>query len=97
MKILAIEHELPGAPTESFRRFAKEEARQAWDLHQAGLIRELYFRSDRDEAVLVLECTSIEEAQSTLYELPFVREGLIDFELIPLKAYPGFERLFAKS
>jgi hypothetical protein len=97
MKILAIEHELPGAVTDDFQRFAHEEARKAWDLHQAGLIRELYFRSDRNEAVLALECTSIEEAERTLHELPFVREGLIEFELIPLKAYPGFERLFARE
>ena len=97
MKILAIEHELPGAGAEDFQRHAKEEARRAWDLHQAGLIRELYFRSDWNEAVLVLECASIEEAERTLRELPFVREGLIAFELIPLKAYPGFERLFTRE
>ena len=96
MKILAIEHELPGAVAESFREYAKDEACQAWSLYQAGLIRELYFRYDRDEAVLVLECSSIEEAQRALAQLPFVRKGLITFELIPLKAYPGFERLFAK-
>ena len=96
MKILALEHELPGATAEKFKRYANEEARKTWDLHQAGLIRELYFRSDRNEAVLALECPSIEEAQRMLAELPFVREGLIAFELIPLKAYPGFERLFAK-
>jgi len=29
-----------------------------------------------------------------LNTLPLVKEGLITFELIPLKAYPGFERLF---
>jgi hypothetical protein len=29
--------------------------------------------------------------------LPFVREGLINFELIPLKAYPGFARLFTRG
>jgi len=97
MKILAIEHELPGVVAEGFQRHAKEEARRAWDLHQSGLIRELYFRADRDEAILVLECASIEEAQRTLAELPFVREGLIAFELIPLKAYPGFERLFTRE
>ncbi len=49
MKILAIEHELPNVAAEDFRRYANEEARKAWDLHQAGLIRELYFRSDRNE------------------------------------------------
>ncbi len=64
MKILAIEHELPGAAAEDFQRYAREEACRAWDLHQAGLIRELYFRSDRNEAVLVLECGSTEEAQT---------------------------------
>jgi hypothetical protein len=30
-----------------------------------------------------------------LADLPFVREGLIAFDLIPLRAYPGFERLFS--
>ena len=95
MKILALEHELPGATPEAYRRHAKEEARKVWEFHQAGLIRELYFRANRNEAVLVLECVSAEEAQRVLAMLPFVREGLIRFELIPLKAYSGFERLFA--
>ncbi len=94
MKILAIEHELPGAAAESFQQYAKEEARIVWELHQAGLIRELYFRADRNEAVLVLECASGDEAQQILSTLPFVRHELITFEIIPLKAYPGFERLF---
>lgn len=95
MKILAIEHELPGATSEAFQRFAQEEARKAWGLHQAGWIRELYFRADQSSAVLVLECKLLEDASKLLSELPFVREGLITFELIPLRAYPGFARLFA--
>jgi hypothetical protein len=94
MKILALEHDLPGAVHKSFERYGKDEARKVWDLHQSGVIRELYFRADRNEAVLVLECASALEAERTLGELPFVRQGLICFELIPLKAYPGFERLF---
>lgn len=97
MKILALEHELPGATPEVFHRHAQEEARKAWELHQAGLIRELYFRADQSTAVLVLECDSIGEAVYILAEMPFVREGLITFELIPLKAYPGFERLFKET
>lgn len=44
--------------------------------------------------VLVLACESTDEAARMLAELPFVREGLISFELIPLQAYPGFARLF---
>jgi muconolactone delta-isomerase len=94
MKILALEREFPEATSEMFQQFAQEESRKVWDLHQAGVIRELYFRADESSAVLVLECDSVEDASQTLAELPFVREGLISFEMIPLRAYPGFARLF---
>ena len=97
MKILALEHELPEAAAGTFRRFAEEESRKVWDLHQAGIIRELYFRADRNEAVLVLECESVSDAQELLSMLPFVQNNLIAFEIIPLKAYSGFERLFATN
>ncbi len=56
MKILALEHELPGATADQFQQHANDEALQVWEYHQAGIIRELYFRADRNEAVLVLEC-----------------------------------------
>lgn len=95
MKIIALEHELPNATAEQFQRYANEEARRVWDLQQAGIIRELYFRADKNEAVIVLECASIIEASEIIETLPFVHAKLIAFELIPLRAYPGFERLFA--
>ena len=97
MKILALEHDLPAATPEDFQRLAKEEAARAWALHQAGVIRELYFRADRPEAVLVLECADLESARLVLATLPMVHSALITFELIPLAAYPGFARLFAES
>ena len=52
MKILALEHELPGGTAEKFQQHARAEAARAWDLHQQGIIRELYFRADRTEAIL---------------------------------------------
>jgi hypothetical protein len=97
MKILAIEHELPRAEPEAFRELGRAEARRAWDLHQQGLLRELYFRGDRDEAVLVLECADVRVARDVLSTLPFVEQGLIEFELIPLYAYSGFGRLFGED
>jgi len=97
MKILALEHELPNVSAEQFQRHAKEEARKVWELTQAGVIRESYFRVDRNEAVLILECASVDEAKKIISTLPFVQNSLITFEVIPLKAYPGFERLFAKE
>jgi muconolactone delta-isomerase len=97
MKILALEHEQPAATTEKFKQHARVEALRAWELHQQGIIRELYFRADRNEAVLVLECADLEAARQALATLPLVENGLIAFELIPLVAYPGFARLFASQ
>lgn len=96
MKFLALEHDLPeiSAAGQFNESLLKDEAYRVWELYQAGLIRESYFRADRHAAVLVLECTNAEEAEAVLNTLPLVRKNLIRFELIPLIAYPGFGRLF---
>jgi muconolactone delta-isomerase len=94
MKILALEK--PGRRSAEYIPEARlaDEARRVWELEQEGSIREIYFRADRSEAVLMLECPDIAEAERTLGTLPLVRDCFIDFDIIPLKAYPGFERLF---
>lgn len=94
MKILAMEVETEGVKPEQFAPHLKTEARRVWELYQNGTIRELYFRADRSEAVLILECANANEAQHALETLPLVQAGLIRFTVIPLVAYPGFERLF---
>ena len=97
MKILAIERENPEVTAEQFRPYLKAEARRAWELYQAGLLRELYFHRDRHTAVLVLECAEEGEARAALDSLPLVQAGLIRFDLLPLIPYPGFSRLFAEE
>lgn len=82
---------------EEFRPHLKEEASRVWELYQAGLIRELYFRQDQPSAVLVLECPDVKEARELLNTLPLVKEGLIAFDIIPLIPYPGFSRLFEEA
>lgn len=94
MKILALEKELPGIPDDAFEPHLRNEAARAWELYQAGIVRELYFRTDWPGAVLVLESESLAAAQEALATLPLVQKGLIAFELVPLRAYPGFARLF---
>jgi len=97
MKILAIEREVPGIEESKFKPFLKQEAAMVWELYQAGVIRELYFRQDQTSAVLILECEDVKDANSALNSLPLVREGLIAFDIIPLRAYPGFSRLFTEA
>jgi len=77
-----------------FQPYLRDEAIRVWELHQAGILRELYFRQDEDSAVLMLECTDTNEAEEILNTLPLVKEGLIIFDIIPLVPYPGFSRLF---
>ena len=93
MKILAIEKEIPGAKEEQYELHLKSEALQAWKLYQEGKIRELYFSKD-DCAILILECEDENKAAEILNSLPLVKEGLIEFDIIPLLPYPGFGRLF---
>jgi len=97
MKILALEKEIPGVADDAFAPHLKAEALRAWELHQEGLLRELYFRADWPGAVLMLECRDLAHAREVLGTLPLMRKGLIDFDVIPLVAYPGFSRLFAAA
>jgi hypothetical protein len=94
MKILAIENEYEEKSSDDFKPYLKDEAMAVWELYKKNIIREIYFRNDKTSAVLMLECESVEEAEKNLVELPLVKEKLVYFEIIPLVAYPGFDRLF---
>ena len=59
-------------------------------------MREIYFRDDRPQTVIILEAESVGEAQDILVRLPLAMAGLIEFEVIGLQPYPGYARLFTK-
>ena len=96
MKIIAVSHDAPGVTNEQFAPHLDAEARRAWELYQSGALREIHFRADEPQAVLIFECASVDEANDLLATLPLVRAGLIRFDLIPLAPYRGFARLFAE-
>ena len=97
MKILAIEKELPNTTPDRFKPHLKAEAARIWELYKSGKIREMYFRGDHEEAVLILECKDMVETKMLLDSLPLVQTGLIEFEVISLVPYLGFERLFQQD
>lgn len=94
MRILASEDEKQEASADDVQVLLIEEARRVWELHQEDYVREIYFRAEKTSAVLMLECSDMEEARRRLSKLPLVLANLVDFELIPLVPYPGFSRLF---
>jgi muconolactone delta-isomerase len=93
MKILAIEKEKPGLTAKDFTPHSKNEAKHVYELQQKGIVREIYFNQEHN-AVLILECKDLKEGESILSEFPLVKNGLISFELMELKPYSGFSRLF---
>lgn len=98
MQILALEHEKPGVTAEQFTAaLLNAEARRVYELQQAGVIRAIYFRADRAEAVLMLECADAEDAKTVLASLPLVQAGLITFEVIALRPYTGLARLLGAA
>jgi len=97
MKILAISIDLPGVAEDAFTTaLLKEEARRVHELFLMGIFRDMNFCKERGEAVMILECGSLDEAKHALASLPLVREKLIDFDLRVLTPYTGFARLFAE-
>ncbi len=95
MKIIAIEKEITRRTPEDFEPFLREEAHHLWQLYNSDVVREVYFRTDDHTVVIIMECDSLVHAKEIVAEFPLVQNKLIEFELIPLKPYDGFERLFA--
>jgi hypothetical protein len=97
MKILAIAKVDPQTTPEKIKPFLEAEVQHAWKLYKEGTVREMYSCPDRRLGVVfVLECGSADAAKKSLDELPFVREKLIDFEIVPLGPFSYFEMLFSK-
>lgn len=97
MKIMAMDKWQPGATLEKILALQKAEVLHAWKLYQQGIIREWYFREDRPGVVVMFECASAEEARKYINELPLVKAGLLDFDLIPLGYFRSLEAALVKE
>ncbi len=95
MKILALDRPLPGATMEKYGPHLHNEVRRTWAAYKDGVVRDIYFRQDRPGVAIFLECATVSEAQNVLADLPLVKAGLIEFEVVPLGAFANWELLFA--
>ncbi len=94
MKILALEKEIAGVDWSNQDEVLKQEALQVYKLQKQGIIREIYFNQNHC-AVIILECDNASLAKKTLHELPLVMNGLIDFEVMELTPYNGYDRIIS--
>ena len=95
MKLLAIEQETSSVNWDNESEVLINESYQVYHLFQEGIIRDIYF-TENENAVIILECKSKEEAITMLSTLPHVKAGMINFEVMELRPYSGFDRIIQK-
>lgn len=92
MRILAMEVEIPRADWSGAAALLKDEAHHVYELYLSGVLRDIWFTESHD-AVIMLECADLAEAETLLGTLPLVTSGLIRFDLKELRPYDGYLRL----
>src|ERR1043165_2510777 len=97
MQFLMIATITSDAPKKDVIAQIRQEALAAWKLWESEIVRSVYFKADMSGAVMIMEAENIEEINTALDTLPMVHAGLLSPEIMPLKAYTGWEKLFAKE
>src|SRR6266849_3521925 len=69
MKIIALSVPGPTPDPKKMDELAGEEARNAWELLKADVVREAYLRKDKPGVVVVLEASTVEAAETAIYQL----------------------------
>lgn len=95
MKILALEKEIEGVKWDNTEDLLEQEAQHVFQLYLSDSLREIYFTESKS-AVLILEIEDRETAEKLLNSLPLVKAGMIRFDVLELRPYPGYARLIKK-
>ena len=96
MKILAIEKETLEINWSAENEILINEAYRVYQLFQEGILREIFF-NENENAVIILECSTKDEAATILSSLPLVQAGMIRFDLMELHPYTGFSRIILNA
>ncbi len=94
MKVLAIVDLSATADRAELVRRLNEELRESWKLFSADVIREAYATGDPTRVVFVLETGDIAAARTALQQLPLVAIGYFTIQLIELRPFSNWARLF---
>jgi muconolactone delta-isomerase len=92
MQFLVLTKDRPGVDWAEKSEVLRQEAEAIVGLTSQGVARNLWFTRDKD-AVLLFEEESRERVEAALKTLPLVQNRLIDYEIMELFPYTGFERL----
>ena len=97
MKVLAVGRPRPGVDARTeIARLARKELPTLWALYRDGLVREIYSPGGPG-VILLLEADGPGPAKEALANLPLVAEGVVDFELLELRPFTGWQLLFTRD
>ncbi len=100
MQFLAIMKGKPSTPREKMVPLAKQETLEAWAMTKADVMRSLWYIPGAEGpagTVALLECTDQLEAEARCKALPFVVNGVVSLEIIPLGPCTAYEMLFGQE
>ena len=83
-QILAVGRMTPKFTPQALKTVLPEEVRETVRLYLAGKIADWHARKDQPGVVFLLNVDDAKQAQQMLDALPFGRDGLMAFELIPV-------------
>ena len=73
----------------------RDELLGSWRLFASGVLREAYATSSPTRVIFVLEAEGQDRAEEHLRTLPLVAAGLFRVELVELRPFVNWARLFA--
>ena len=97
MKTLVILTRRPDADAGHLARLSRPEQLAVWKGVAEGAVRAVHGLQEGAGAVLEMETLTVDEARRFVASLPYVEEGLLDVQLVPLKPFPAFEALSAAA
>ena len=87
----------PGAQREQIQKVIPEEVRATVRLYLEGKIRQWYSRSDGKGVILIVNATSIADAETVIDALPLSKENLVDYEYTELGPLAPLYNLIAPN
>ena len=87
----------PDADAGHLARLSRPEQLAVWKGVAEGAVRAVHGLQEGAGAVLEMETLTADEARRFVASLPYVEEGLLDVQVVPLKPFPAFEALSAAA
>lgn len=97
MKTLVILTRRPDADAGELARHSRPELLAVWKGMAEGAVRGVHGLQEGAGAVLEMETGTADEARRFVASLPYVKEGLLDAQVVPLKPFPAFATLCAAA